>query len=154
MSSVSLINGHIDDDDDDVTEMTDKDIIKALECHYSLNLQKCKMKCPLRDKPLCSEWLSKYALDLINRQKAEIERQNDIIHRQSDVISEQKEKIDRIYAEAVIECADLSIKRICENVTPTPGRVKKMTMTEYPRGEQNVLKLRKQINELIRENLK
>ena len=36
----------------------------------------------------------------------------------------------------------------------TPGRVKKMTMTEYPRGEQNVLKLRKQINELIRENLK
>ena len=36
----------------------------------------------------------------------------------------------------------------------TPGRVKKMTMTDYPRGEQNVLKLRKQINELIRENLK
>lgn len=34
----------------------------------------------------------------------------------------------------------------------TPGR--KMSMTEYPRGEENVLKLRKKINDLIKENLK
>ena len=103
--------------------MTDNDIIQALECCYSLNLQKCKMKCPLRDKPLCSEWLSKYALDLINRQKAEIESKNDLIHRQSDVISEQKEKIERIYIDAVEEFAGLSIQRICENVTPIPQQM-------------------------------
>ena len=100
MSSVSLINGHIDDDGG--MEMTDKDIIKALECCTGLDFGKCA-HCHLIHTVGCSSKLLKYSFDLINRQKAEIERQNDIIHRQSDVISEQKEKIDRIYAEAVIE---------------------------------------------------
>ena len=50
--------------------MTDNEIIKALKCCYSLNLKKCNV-CSLKNNPLCSIWLSKYALDLINRQKAE-----------------------------------------------------------------------------------
>ena len=79
--------------------MTDNDIIKALECCYSLNLQKCKMKCPLRDKPLCSEWLSKYALDLINRQKAEIER----LQGWQDLLNAEKHSL--IKAEAIKDFA-------------------------------------------------
>lgn len=56
--------------------MTDNEIIRALEC---CNLQKngdCP-ECPLRysgDWWVCSEIILKNALDLINRQKAEIAR--------------------------------------------------------------------------------
>ena len=56
--------------------MTDNEIIRALECY---NLQKngdCP-ECPLRysgDWWVCSEIILKNALDLINRQKAEIAR--------------------------------------------------------------------------------
>ena len=52
--------------------MTDNEIIKALECCIA---DKC-MECPLRKIPKvkgCMNRLS-FALDLINRQKAEIER--------------------------------------------------------------------------------
>ena len=53
--------------------MTDAEIIKALECHNICNLTNCK-ECPLFPTSECSAELSGYALDLINRQKAEIER--------------------------------------------------------------------------------
>ena len=51
--------------------MTDNDIIKALECHAD-ELNACD-KCPYR-KRKCSLRLCEDALDLINRQKAELER--------------------------------------------------------------------------------
>ncbi len=51
--------------------MTDNDIIKALECCKDTS-NKCQ-QCPLRVKG-CSYMLAENALDLINRQKAEIER--------------------------------------------------------------------------------
>ena len=71
MSSVSLINGHIDDDEG--MEMTDKDIIKALECCTGLDFGKCA-HCHLIHTVGCSSKLLKYSFGLINRQKAEIER--------------------------------------------------------------------------------
>ena len=81
--------------------MTDNEIIKALEkCRHLLVTFHPKL-------------VGRDVLDLINRK-------NDLIHRQSDVISEQKEKLERIYSEAIKEFADLSSKRICENVTPIP----------------------------------
>ena len=50
--------------------MTDNEIIKALECCIN---DKCQ-ECPL-NKLFCGrEVATEYALDLINRQKAEIER--------------------------------------------------------------------------------
>ena len=123
MSSVSLINGHIDDDE--VIEMTDNEIVNALKRCINKDLV---VFWHIEEFPtVCDDWFVartpvtiKDIERVLSNQKAEIERQNDLLHRQSDVISEQKEKIDRIYAEAVIECADLSIKRICENVTPIP----------------------------------
>lgn len=50
--------------------MTDNDIIKALECCVHQHCAECK----LSELTFCIDALSKYSLDLINRQKAEIER--------------------------------------------------------------------------------
>lgn len=51
--------------------MTDKEIIKALEvCMYG---HECE-GCPYIGKGLCSDKMKTDALDLINRQQAEIER--------------------------------------------------------------------------------
>ena len=52
--------------------MTDNEIIKALEC---CDYYKC-FSCPLRRDNNCLYNLRNYAIDIINRQKAEIERLN------------------------------------------------------------------------------
>ena len=59
--------------------MTDNDIIKALECCV-VSDDSCSDSCPLRHiEGNCFYILNKPILDLINRQKAEIERlQNDL----------------------------------------------------------------------------
>ena len=54
--------------------MTDNKIIKALEC-CSKNIL-CG-QCPLKEKNSCTNKLSAYALELISRQQAEIERLHD-----------------------------------------------------------------------------
>lgn len=54
--------------------MTDNEIIKALEC-CSKNIL-CG-QCPLKEKNNCINKLSAYALELISRQQAEIERLHD-----------------------------------------------------------------------------
>ena len=57
--------------------MTDEQIIKALECCASTNSSEACRGCPFDKNNICekdSVALQKYALDLINRQKAEIER--------------------------------------------------------------------------------
>ena len=60
--------------------MTDKEIIEALGCCVNEGFQECE-KCPLytQNEPCRKTKLPTIALDLINRQKAEIERlQNEI----------------------------------------------------------------------------
>lgn len=53
--------------------MTDNEIIKALECcTYNITQEKCD-ECPLYGGH-CTTELAKNAIDLINRQKAEIEK--------------------------------------------------------------------------------
>lgn len=51
--------------------MTDNDIIKALEC---CDTREWCNDCPLKDNDYCKDVLSEQSVDLINRQKAEIER--------------------------------------------------------------------------------
>ena len=54
--------------------MTDNEIIKALECCADNTEGKCR-ECPFHKlKISCIDGLERNALDLINRQKAEIER--------------------------------------------------------------------------------
>ena len=55
--------------------MTDNEIIKALECCTSGTTSECCNKCPFSPEDICDKdgnALEKYALALINRQKAEI----------------------------------------------------------------------------------
>ena len=73
MENVSLVDGHIDNG------ISDADIIKALECckKAKLNQDCLDLKCPFSTEYGCNiddEDLRNKALDLINRQKAEIER--------------------------------------------------------------------------------
>jgi hypothetical protein len=61
--------------------MTDEQIIKALECCGDEEITYCSI-CPLyiqdRENDFCKEDLHRASLDLINRQKAEIERLEDV----------------------------------------------------------------------------
>ena len=95
--------------------MKDKDIIKALECCYKYG---CK-QCPLWEyKGDCfKELIEHNALDLINRQKAEIERlqamvnaELDTIHKLGDdyerALEEEQERVKKAKAEAIKEFAE------------------------------------------------
>ena len=81
--------------------MTDKEIIKALECCTPEN-ESC-LNCPLIDVsvPECAGILYKATIDLINRQQAEIEELKherevllEDIHHSADQINEQIEELE------------------------------------------------------------
>lgn len=58
-------------------KFTDEEIIKALECCISTTTEEACAGCPFNKQKLCDkdQWaLERYALDLISRQKAKIER--------------------------------------------------------------------------------
>lgn len=64
-------------------KFTDEEIIKGLECmlgminndiEYSIDCNGCAFEDNALCSETCSEGIAKYALDLINRQKAEIEK--------------------------------------------------------------------------------
>lgn len=104
--SVSLIDGHIDDD-----VLTDEQIIKALE-HCSADDSWCN-DCPYEN--ICTDtFITKFALDLINRLKAEIERLKDFEKNVYEVVEELRNKIK---AEAKKEFAEELIYKIVN--TPT-----------------------------------
>lgn len=54
--------------------MTDNEIIKALECCIEDDYDKSCTECPLQYYEYCNFQLAKFALDLINRQKEDIEK--------------------------------------------------------------------------------
>ena len=76
--------------------MTDEQTIKALECCISSDNSEACRGCPFDENDMCtkdSNALQKYALDLINRQKAEIEiliRKKETLR---DELAEKDEKI-------------------------------------------------------------
>ena len=77
MNSVSLIDGHIDG-------MTDNEIIKALECCINSKFG-CDEKCLFFDKDYGLAGCLQKFLDLINRQKAEI----DILIRKKETLQDE-----------------------------------------------------------------
>ena len=101
--------------------MTDNDIIKALECCYNIK-ENCD-KCPCgfsSAEPACYDKIKKDALDLINRQKAEIERltvpQELIDDDFCGVVCEfAEELIEKAKAEAVKEFAE-KVKKYCVDI--------------------------------------
>lgn len=84
--------------------MTDNEIIKALECcgdPYSVCAE-----CPIKDDHGCNEQLANYALDLINRQQAEIEKLKKEIQITKDAYTMLQTKNEIIKSEAVKEFAE------------------------------------------------
>ena len=139
MSSVSLIDGHIDDD---VSTWTDNEIIEHLK--NCINKQHPVFyhikKDGLKSVPITIKDIER----VISNQKVEIARQNDLINRQSDVISEQKEKIERMYAEAIEEFAERFLE-ILERYS--------MTFIEVQdwRARNTILQIKHELNNLVKE---
>ena len=81
-------------------DMTDNEIIKALECCFINGCKNCKYK---GKAPDCMTALQKDTIDLINRQKAEIlELQKRIINWRADM----DYRPDEIKSEAIKEFAE------------------------------------------------
>ena len=83
--------------------MTDKEIIKALECCLSQNGE-CD-KCPQHSRN-CVDDLLHQSLDLINRQKAEIEKLTINMNAFGLGMIREKERADTSKAEAIKEFAE------------------------------------------------
>lgn len=80
--------------------MTDEEIIKALMCHFNEEIDEEPFRCvdcPLYadTSPSCTEALKSYAINLINRQKAEIEKR--LTCEKCFLIMMQKRKREGIY---------------------------------------------------------
>lgn len=86
-------------------KFTDEEVIKALECCVGDDFDYCK-ECPsLRNKP-CQEPMLIGALDLINRQKAEIER-----------LEEENRRMKKYYfTHDYHECHNEAIKEFAERL--------------------------------------
>ena len=79
-------------------KFTDEEIIEALECH--INADDCE-SCGIFGRHWCDEIiLTKLVLDLINRQKAEVEK----LKRKNDILSHNA---DNAFQEGLNECREL-----------------------------------------------
>ena len=82
--------------------MTDKEIIKALEiCHH----KECSKDCPYLMVSKCVDELEKDALDLINRQQAEIEQWK-----------EEANKYQKFWCEDVQSARTEAIKEVADRL--------------------------------------
>ena len=97
--------------------MTDEKIIKALECCIKSGCSKCPLK-----RSFCSENVAmEYALDLINRQKAEVERLKSYKNLYEDLKAENLETIKAIKgckAEAIKEFVERLKEKLKEECSP------------------------------------
>ena len=84
--------------------MTDKEFMKALEC-CSAEYIACK-ECPLNGKPFCERCIIENAIDLINRQQAEIERLESIISTDNQLIKSLNKCYEISKDEAIKEFAE------------------------------------------------
>ena len=90
--------------------MTDKQIIKALECCLDISPSTCK-NCSLfnvtNSTMVCSKIATKFALDLINRQKAENERLQKLLDNKCDrCIANERAEAVREFAERLKDVSE------------------------------------------------
>lgn len=104
-------------------EMTDKEIVRALECCIkSTHFGECfENKCPMASEKGCKvgkETLYPYALDLINRLQAEIERLNKEVETEIDKLNAEKNDVmyykDQLKSEAIKEFENLIVNNLIE----------------------------------------
>ena len=110
--------------------MTDNEIRKALECCIDCKCKECPCYKNIDGKMRCTEIDEEEILDLIKRQKGEIERLEEMLD--SSVSSERNavDNIDYEKTEAIKEFAHLVIERSRNGViqiSDIPDLVKEMT---------------------------
>lgn len=101
--------------------MTDNEIIKALEGCGNWESDKTCDECPANTYGFgCAHKMAKHSLDLINRQKTEIERLKCALHKYIDKDDikeiEMYEALAETRVNAIKEFAERLTNRICENV--------------------------------------
>ncbi|MBQ7835505.1 MAG: hypothetical protein IJ385_06945 [Ruminiclostridium sp.] len=112
--------------------MTDNEIIKALECHAS-HTDECD-DCPNVEisSSGCSEIMAENALDLINRQKAEIEKlriQNAKLKKYFTVKIDD-EKLEELFEQAA-DNIEINIKKVkSEAIREFAERLKKSILSQ------------------------
>ncbi len=87
--------------------MTDEQIIKALECCVKDDegASGCSEKCPLFDTHKdCATFLRKNTLDLIKRQKAEIEKKDKLIEIADKMVESLKAEVKRLQKKQEAKC--------------------------------------------------
>lgn len=98
--------------------MTDNEIKKALECCLDTSPLTCK-DCPMfnvtNSTMVCSKNLTKFAIDLINRQQAEIEDLNHSIDTLGRVKEQLKEYLSETEAKYQKEITRLDALLMCKN---------------------------------------
>ena len=138
-------------------DMTDNEIIKALELCATLDSGNCK-KCPCRE--ICNEndgTLTKLTLDLISRQKAEIERLQKKANTPFAKVTFDRDKLQ----EMVDECAknieiDINLAK-SEAIKEFAERLKRYELSMYcsfPKtniGSENYIVLSDSIDNLVKE---
>lgn len=80
--------------------MNDKEIIKALECcgvPYKICAE-CPMPNDIKEDCRCCGHLANYALDLITRQQADIDRLQSMNQAKLDTIHDLQAEVERYYA--------------------------------------------------------
>lgn len=113
--------------------MTDNEIIKALECCTDCKCKECPCYKNIYGEMRCTEIDEEEILDLINCQKAEIERLEEML---DGSVSSERNSVDNIdyeKTEAIKEFANLIIERSSNGViqiSDIPDIVKEM-------GEEN-----------------
>lgn len=92
--------------------MSDEDIKKALEC--CISPLSCRDSCPLYNNIYCRQTLLTKALDLINRQQAEIERLNGNLFTISNACMQRRNEAIKEFVERLKKRAKL-VARIKDN---------------------------------------
>lgn len=112
--------------------MTDAEIKKALECHSEMSYdQNACEKCPILNHWDCGGKMAQHALDLINRQQAEIESVNkraDMWHREAELnaaeLIKMQAEIERLKTPMlVIDNVNLSEDELREMIRKMPVQV-------------------------------
>ena len=126
-----------------MAKYTDEQIKKALEC--CINKRTMCKQCPLYSIDIlnCNEKVAMaFALDLINRQEAEIERLTSNVHRLKQY---DEERDIRLHARLTANAKSEAIKEFAESIK---SYIDAYVVFEYAAGEQNLLDY---IDNLVKE---
>lgn len=119
--------------------MTDKEIIKALECCVKAPYCSKKTDCPYKGIDNCVKKHTLDAIDLINRQQADLEFAKKINALQMEELQKAQAEIERLNSPVlIIDNVDLSENEIAEKLRNLPVQI-------FPDNEEQIR------NEAIKE---